>query len=64
MAKVNPIQVQKVVSGVNYPASKHNLNQWARQKGASQDMTSTLEQMPGDRYNSPNDVSQAIGKAE
>lgn len=64
MAKVNPIQVQKFLSGVDYPASKDDLIQKARQEGASQDVIGTLEQMPGDQYNSPNDVSQAIGKVE
>ena len=64
MAKVNPIQVQKFLSGVNYPASKDDLIKKAQQEGASQDVVSTLQQMPGDRFNSPNDVSQAIGKIE
>lgn len=64
MANVNPIQVQKFLSGVNYPASKDDLVKKAQQEGASQDVISTLQQMPGDRYNSPNDVSEAIGKIE
>lgn len=64
MAKVNPIQVQKFLSGVNYPASKDELVKKAQQEGASQDVVSTLERMPGDRFNSPNDVSEAIGKIE
>ena len=64
MTKVNPIQVQKFLGGVDYPASKDDLLQKARQEGASQEVVSTLERMSGDRYNSPNDVSEAIGKLE
>jgi hypothetical protein len=64
MASVNPIQVQKFLGGIDYPASKQELIQKAQQEGASQDVISTLERMPGDRYNSPNDVSEAIGKIE
>jgi hypothetical protein len=64
MTKVNPIQVQKFLGGIDYPASKDDLLQKARQEGASQEVVSTLESMPGDRYNSPNDVSEAIGKLE
>lgn len=64
MSKVNPIQVQKFLGGIDYPASKQELIQKARQEGADQEVVSTLERMPGDRYNSPNDVSEAIGKLE
>ncbi len=64
MAGVNPIQVQKYLSGVNYPASKQDLVDKARQEGASQDVLQTIEKMPGQTYNSPNDVSEAIGKIE
>lgn len=64
MAKVNPIQVQKFLSGIDYPASKQDLVQKARQEGADQDVIATLEKMPGDRFNSPNDVSEAIGKID
>lgn len=64
MANVNPIQVQKFLSGVNYPASKQDLIRKARQEGASQDVLSTLEKMPGEHFDSPNDVSQAIGNIE
>lgn len=64
MADVNPIQVQKFLNNVNYPASKQDLVNTAKQQGASDDVLNTLQQMPGDSYNSPNDVSQAIGKIE
>jgi hypothetical protein len=64
MAAVSPIQVQKYLSGIDYPASKQDIIGRAREEGASQEIIATLEKMPGDRFNSPNDVSQAIGKIE
>ena len=64
MAKVNPIQVQKFLSGIDYPAKKQDLVDKAQQEGADQEVIDTLQQMPGDNFNSPNDVSQAIGKIE
>jgi hypothetical protein len=64
MAKVNPIQVQKYLSGIDYPASKQEIVDRARSQGADQDVVQTLQQMPGDNFNSPNDVSAAIGKVE
>ncbi|HZU13329.1 MAG TPA: DUF2795 domain-containing protein [Chloroflexota bacterium] len=64
MANVNPIQVQKYLSNVNYPASKSDLVDAARKEGAGQDVVETLQKMPGDTFNSPVDVSEAIGKIE
>lgn len=64
MAGVNPVQVQKYLDGVNYPVNKQDLIDKAKQEGASSDVLQTLEKMPGDHYNGPVDVSQAIGKIE
>ena len=64
MAKVNPIHVQKFLSGIDYPAKKQDLVDKAQQEGADQGVVDTLQQMPGDSFNSPNDVSEAIGKLE
>jgi len=64
MANVNPVQVEKSLDGVNYPASKQDLIDTAKKQGASQDTIDTLQKMPGKTYNSPVDVSEAIGKIE
>ncbi len=61
---VNPIQVQKFLKGVDYPCSKQDLINKAKQEGADQNVIETLQNMPMDRFNSPNDVAQAIGKIE
>jgi hypothetical protein len=58
---VNPIQLQKHLSGLDYPASKQDLVRHARQRGADEDALDALESLPRDRFNSPNDVSEAIG---
>ncbi len=59
---VNPIQVQKFLSGVDYPMSKDDVVNTARDQGADDDVLSTLERLPADEFNSPNDISEAIGK--
>jgi hypothetical protein len=64
MAGVNPIQVQKYLGGIDYPASKDDIVKKAQEEGADENVVSTLQKMPGDRFNSPNDVSEAIGKIE
>lgn len=59
---VNPIQVQKFLGGLDYPIGRQELVEHAKSKGADAEVTATLEQLPSDRFNSPNDVSEAIGK--
>ncbi len=62
--RVNPIQVQKFLKGVDYPCSKQDLITTARREGADQNVLQTLQAMPMERFNSPNDVAEAIGKIE
>ena len=64
MAKVNPIQLQKHLKGVDYPASKEDLIKHAKQNGADEDALSALEQIPDEDYEAPTDVSKAIGDTE
>jgi hypothetical protein len=59
---VNPIQIQKFLGGIDYPIGKQDLVAHAKQKGADEEVMSTLQQLPFDEFNSPNDVSEAIGK--
>ena len=64
MAKVNPVQVQKFLGGLDYPASRQDLLKHAEQEGADENVRSTLEQIPDQKYETPADVSQAIGEVE
>ncbi|WP_327583049.1 DUF2795 domain-containing protein [Nonomuraea sp. NBC_00507] len=58
----NPIDLQKHLSGVDYPASKADLVKAARDHGAGDDIVKALENMPDRRYDGPNAVSQAVTK--
>lgn len=62
--KVNPIQAQKFLKGIDYPASKEEIIEAARDQGADENVISTLERIPMDSFNSPNDVAEGIGKIE
>jgi len=64
LPKVNPIQVQKFLGGIDYPAEKQQLLERAGEQGADDDVRNTLERPPMDRFNSPNEVSDAIGKLQ
>lgn len=59
---VNPIQVQKFLGGLDYPIAKQELVEHAKSNGADDEVMATLEQLPFESFNSPNDVSEAIGK--
>lgn len=61
---VNPIQVQKFLSGVDYPGSKQDLINKAKAEGADDKVIQTLQSMPGDTFNSVKDVASEIGQEE
>ena len=61
---VNPIQIQKFLKGVDYPASKASLLQNAERNGADEGVRATLEQLPDEEYETPADVSEALGKID
>jgi hypothetical protein len=58
----NPVQVQKFLKGIDYPCGQRELIATARQQGADENVLATLERLPDQSYNSPNDVAEAIGK--
>lgn len=65
MAKINPIQLQKFLKGMDYPASKDELIEHARQNGADKEAISTLEQLPDDEeFQTPAAVSKAVGEIQ
>ena len=61
MCKVNPIQLQKFLKGVDYPAKKQDLLDRAQQEGADENVLSTLEQLSDESFETPADVSKAVG---
>ncbi|MFC6065520.1 DUF2795 domain-containing protein [Streptomyces ochraceiscleroticus] len=59
---VNPIEMQKCLGGVNYPASKDEIMRQAEQHGASKDIMGALKKLPESDYDSPAAVSREVGK--
>ena len=64
MAKVNPIQAQKFLSGIDYPVGKDRILETAREQGADENVLSALEQIPDREYNGPNSVSDKLCNVE
>ncbi|MEZ0075869.1 DUF2795 domain-containing protein [Planotetraspora sp. GP83] len=59
----NPIELQKHLKGVDYPAGKSDLVQAARDHGAGDDLVKALEKIPDRQYDGPNAVSKAVTEA-
>ncbi len=64
MPHAAPLEIEQYLRGVQYPANKNNLINHARQLGASQDMLETLSNLRERIFNSPADVSRAIGEMD
>lgn len=61
MAHVNPVQIQKFLKGVDYPARKATLLETARREGADEQVCASLEQLPDKEFETPASVSKAFG---
>ncbi|MEU4549328.1 DUF2795 domain-containing protein [Nonomuraea dietziae] len=59
----NPIELQKHLSGVDYPASRDDLVRTAKEQGADQEMIKALQSIPDREYDGPNAVTQAVSQS-
>jgi len=57
---VDPIEVQKHLSGIDYPASKDEVIATAESNGAPQDIVEALQRMDGTQFEGPDDVTAAL----
>ncbi|MDZ5143090.1 DUF2795 domain-containing protein [Microbacterium testaceum] len=55
-----PIELQKYLGGVDYPATKDDLVRIARGNGAPDDLVSALEGADADSFDGPTAVSRAL----
>jgi hypothetical protein len=58
--EVNPIEVQKALKGIDYPASKDELVQTAEQNGAPQDVVEELRSLEENQFDGPDRVQAAL----
>ena len=58
---VNPIEVQKHLGGVDYPASKDEIITTAESNDAPQEIIEALQAMDGDQFDGPDDVMETLG---
>ena len=60
-ARANPFDVQAFLQGAGYPTGKNQLLREAESQGADREVRSTLRRLPDRRFDSPTEVSEAIG---
>ncbi len=61
MANVNPVDVQKFLSGINFPASKQDIIDHVRKNGGNGDVVSKLEALEDKTYNNTAEVTAEMG---
>jgi hypothetical protein len=59
MAEMNPIEVQKHLKGMSYPASRDELVSTA-EDGADEDLLGRLRGMSKEEFSGPDDVMEAL----
>ena len=57
---VNPIQLQKYLKGIDYPADRDELAQTAESNGAPPEIVDALRSADKDTFDGPTAVQQAL----
>jgi hypothetical protein len=57
---VNPIDVQKALKGVSYPATRDELVETAQGNDAPEEIVESLESLPEQQYDGPDEVEEAL----
>lgn len=60
MAKPTPIEMEKYLKGVDYPASKEDLLESAKRNGAEQQICEVIQSLPDRCFEKPTDVTKAL----
>jgi hypothetical protein len=57
---VSPIDIQKSLSGIDYPATKDQIIQHAQQNGADKEVLDALQKIADREYEGPSGVSKEV----
>jgi hypothetical protein len=60
--ETEPIQVQRFLSGIDYPANRDELVEHARKQGADDAVLDGLSKLPDRSFDGPNAVSEEYSK--
>lgn len=56
--------IAQALSGVDFPADRNKLKDYARDRGADPDVLEVLEQIPDSEYASMAEVFKGVGKVQ
>ncbi len=59
---VNPLPLPELLQGLDYPVSKEDLIRWAQETGAGTETLLRLRSLPVERFDSPDEISGALGE--
>ncbi len=62
--KINPSEVQNFLAGLEYPAMKDEIIDYAREQGANEEVFATLERISEQEYESAAALNEEIGILE
>ncbi|WP_306187630.1 MULTISPECIES: DUF2795 domain-containing protein [unclassified Streptomyces] len=60
MADLSPIDLQKALSGMDYPTDKQHLVERAKKNQANEKIVSRLGGLKQDHFDGPNEVQKAV----
>jgi hypothetical protein len=60
---INPIELQKHLSGLDYPASKDTIVKKAEESGADSDTLDALKGIADKEYDAPTAINSAVSDA-
>ncbi len=61
---INPIELQKALKGLDYPATKEQILELAGQNNVDEDIHSALEGIPDQDYADPTEINAAVGSGD
>ena len=59
---VSPIDIQKALGGIDYPASKEDIVEHAQDNGGGDDVVEALQGIDDREYDGPSGVSESVFK--
>ena len=60
---VSPIDIQKALGGMDYPAKKQDVIEHAKSNGAPKEMIDDLESHSESKFDNPGEVQKAFSKS-
>lgn len=62
--QTNPVQIRTILAGLDYPADKQEIVEYATNQGVDPTVMATLQKLPEQTYSNPEEVSEALGQVE